>query len=127
MGKNSRGYAEISHNGKKKRTNRVSYQVFKGEIPENLFVCHTCDNPSCVNPDHLYLGTHQDNVNDKLDRRRQPRGEEIKLAKLTEKDIIKIRELFQEGSMTQQEIADQYGVCQTTISRVILNQTWTHL
>lgn len=126
-GKSDRGYAEISINARKERANRISYQVFIDEVPPHLFVCHTCDNPGCVNPDHLYLGTHQDNVDDKLDRDRQPRGEEIKLAKLTEKDILKIRALWKEGFMSQESIAREFGVCQTTISRVILRQTWTHV
>ena len=127
MAKNSRGYAEISHNAKKERANRISYQAFKGEVPSHLFICHTCDNPACVNPDHLYIGTHQNNVDDKLKRNKQPRGEEIKLAKLTEKDILKIRELWEKRYMSQQKIADQFGVIQTTISRIVLRQTWKHI
>jgi hypothetical protein len=123
----SRGYGTFTYRSKKERANRVSYLVFKGFIPEGIFVCHTCDNPSCVNPDHLYLGTHQQNVDDKLKRNRQPRGEKINLAKLKEKDIIKIRSSYENKEKTQQSLADEYNVSQTAISRIIHKKTWGHL
>ena len=126
-GLSNSGYGETAIRGRKKRAHRVCYEIYKGKIPEHLQVCHTCDTPACVNPDHLYLGTHQRNVDDKVNRDRQPRGEEIKLAKLTEKNVLMIRKLWKEGRMSQQEFANQYGVCQTTISRIILRQTWNHI
>lgn len=127
MGLSRSGYGETSIKGKKKRVHRVVHELYTGKVPENLHVCHTCDTTSCVNPEHLYVGTHQRNVDDKLERDRQPRGEEIKLAKLTEKDILKIRQLWKEGYMSQQAIANEFGVNQTTISCIVLRKTWRHI
>jgi len=62
--KTHHGYGAFKYEGKICRTHRVSYILTKGDIPKGLFVCHSCDNPSCVNPKHLWLGTHQDNMDD---------------------------------------------------------------
>lgn len=61
---NTQGYARVFTAGKLKRVHRMIYELFVGEIPEGLFVCHHCDNPRCINPEHLFIGTHQDNMND---------------------------------------------------------------
>jgi hypothetical protein len=61
---NKDGYGRVRYNGKKHLAHRVSYEIFKKPFNKSLLVCHTCDNPSCINPEHLFLGTHQDNVSD---------------------------------------------------------------
>ena len=66
---------------------RVSWMLHRGEIPEGVCVLHTCDTPSCVNPDHLFLGTHKDNEQDKMRKGRKPVGEKIPWHKLSEDDV----------------------------------------
>ena len=72
-GKNLDGYGRMRINNKKYSAHRVSYTLHKGEIPNGLYICHTCDNPSCVNPEHLWAGTAQDNCLDKAKKKRHPK------------------------------------------------------
>jgi len=103
----------ISING-----HRFSQIIHKGPIPDNLYVCHTCDNTLCVNPDHLFLGTQQDNMTDMKDKNRsnKSRGQDkIGLAKLTNKDAEKIRK---DSTHSQSELGRIFNVAQTTIHRI---------
>ena len=120
--KDGRGYCHF--NNKTIMASRASYLSFIGEISENLEVCHKCDNPSCVNPEHLFIGTHKDNIEDRDLKGRGARGE--KLGKLKEQDILEIRN-FREKGFSQQKIADIFKVRQTTISRILLGKTWNHI
>lgn len=105
---------------------RHAYRLAKGPIPRGLYVLHHCDNPPCVNPAHLYAGTPLDNMRDKVDRGRQPRGSGHGRAKLTEDDVRAIRRLRAMG-LSQQAIAIRYGVSQANISAILLGTTWTHV
>ena len=108
------------------RAHRITYKHFVGEIPSGMFVCHQCDTPSCCNPEHLFLGTNQDNVNDMVKKGRNkkpPRNLHVvgsihPRAKLHESQIRTIREKYCCGA-TQQELADWYGVARQTISKVV--------
>jgi hypothetical protein len=92
---NQYGYGRMKFQGKRGvRTHRISYMLFCGEIPEGIFVCHHCDNPSCVNPEHLFLGTHDDNNKDKCRKNRQPAGDIHWNRKLTVAQVSEIREDF---------------------------------
>jgi flavodoxin len=107
---------------------RYSYEVFKGEIPHGMFVCHKCDNPSCVNPDHLFLGTRQDNINDRESkgRNKPPKilsGENGTNSKLTWNDVEEIRHWIQQG-WNQTELAKKYKVSPRTISDIVRFRTW---
>ena len=107
---------------------RRVFALLRGEIPAGMNVCHTCDNPPCVNPAHLWLGTDADNMRDR-DRKGRTGwalGSTNGQAKLTEEAIEVIRSLHRQG-LSQQKIADRFGVVQTTISRVLLGQRWTHV
>jgi len=79
-GKTWDGYGRIKLNGKTVMAHRVAYAMLKGEVPKHLILCHTCDNPSCVNPDHLFLGTHKDNALDREAKGRSKRAGKPKLA-----------------------------------------------
>lgn len=104
-----------------------SYKIHKGPIPNGLLTCHSCDYKPCVNPDHLWLGTDMDNALDKMAKgRSNPAfGERASSAKLTDAAVIKIRSSLLH--LHNQEIADIFGVSDSTISAVRLRQTWTHL
>jgi len=108
------------------RVHRVTYRHFRGDIPNGLFVCHTCDVPSCCNPDHLFLGSNQDNVNDMIKKGRgssPPRnlhvvGSAHPLSKLTEDEAVKIRHMYSQG-VIQEDLAKLFGVARQTISKVV--------
>jgi DNA-binding XRE family transcriptional regulator len=103
---------------------RWSYEHFNGPIPEGMFVLHSCDNPLCVSPDHLRVGTHDDNMGDKVKRQRQVRGERVHTNVLTEDEVRVIRAVT---DMSQQELADLYDVARTTISAIQRGVNWKHL
>lgn len=114
---------------------RVSWKLHRGEIPEGLEVCHHCDNPSCVNPEHLFVGTRQDNLKDMARKGRQvfqrhpekqPRGERQHLAKLTEFRVRVIREEVAAGK-PHKEIAALFGITPTTVRDVAYRKTWKHI
>lgn len=96
------------------RAHRFSWEAHNGQIPEEMCVLHKCDTPSCVNPDHLFLGTNDDNVADRVAKGRSAKGEQHGKAKLTDRQILEIRDM----SGTLQEIGDYYGVHNSHISRI---------
>lgn len=106
---------------------RVSYELHRGPVPRHLFVCHKCDNPSCVNPNHLFLGTNQDNVNDMLSKGRQRKGSNKPGAKLNEEKARNILELYNSKKMTQSELVRKFGVTKCVIKRIITRTGWKHI
>jgi len=107
------------------KAHRFSYQHFKGPIPEGMCVCHTCDNPSCVNPDHLFLGTHTDNMRDKMSKGRGGHliGSRHQGSKLTEQQVLAIRA----DKRRQIDIAAAYGIKQPQVSEIKRRVAWTHI
>ena len=91
------GYGRFWYEGKTVYAHRLSYMLHKGEITNNLCILHICDNPKCVNPKHLFLGTNKKNTTDRNNKGRQARGEFSGMAKLKEKDILQIRQLYEKG------------------------------
>jgi hypothetical protein len=121
------GYGHFWLNVRMEKAHRISYFLAYGPIPEGLLVRHTCDNPPCVRPKHLLVGTHTDNIKDREDRGRgnQSKGSAHGKAKLTEADIPVIRERYK--TETLQAIADDYGVFCTVISKAVRRKTWRHV
>jgi hypothetical protein len=114
------GYGQIALTKKSMlAAHRVSYQLHFGEIPKNLCVCHICDNPSCVNPKHLFLGTHADNCEDKVKKYRSRK-------KLTPDLVSKIREDY---LLTPRHngLAKKYGVSRETILAITKRKTWKYV
>jgi hypothetical protein len=104
---------------------RISWEIHRGPIPPGLHVCHKCDTPSCVNPDHLFLGTAADNMADKCAKGRGNfrRGMTSGRAKLTDADVVAIRA----DRRLQAEIAEAYGVSNPIISRIKSRKIWAHV
>lgn len=118
-------YGRLRNHGQQLAAHRTSYEIHFGTIPEGMFVCHTCDNPICVNPRHLFLGTPNDNMQDKITkgRERYLRGDENPASRLTTTEVIAIRERARSGE-TQSALARQYGISQSTISEIVLYKIW---
>lgn len=111
------------------RAHRFSYEEFFGIIPNGLFVCHKCDNPSCVNPTHFFLGTPKDNLQDASKKRRLPGGhgpkwEKNGQAKISKKDVIEIRRLYKTGEFFHYQIAKSFGIKKSQIGRIIRMESW---
>ena len=122
------GYGRFHANGKSHRAHRISWQIHKGEWPGDLFVCHKCDNPKCVRPSHLFLGTTTDNMRDMLRKRRKPSqaGERHPSNKLTAKDVKAIRKAHKKG-VSQADLHRQYNVSRATICVIIKRVRWSHI
>jgi len=125
------GYGKLrddaANGGKLLHAHRVAYELAYGSIPEGMCVLHHCDNPGCCNPEHLYLGTKADNVADMLIRGRGRNSGRNAHSKLTNELIPEVRRRYAEGGMTQRELAAEYNVDQSQISRIVNNHTWAHI
>ena len=119
------GYGIVRINGRRHRVHRVAYEFAVGPIPDGLNVCHTCDNPPCCNPAHLFLASHAENMADMAAKGRQrgPSGESHHKAKLTVAIVRTIREWAPTG-WPQRDLAAAFGVSQTTIGRILRRETW---
>jgi hypothetical protein len=107
---------------------RVAWILTFGPIPDGACVCHKCDNPACVNPDHLFLGTLADNAADmaRKGRANRPRGEDNPKARLTAADVASIRATYADGGVDYATIASRYGVHKATIGRIVRGARWAH-
>lgn len=130
----TRGYGRIKVNGKATHAHRLAYQLSYGPIPAGMVVCHSCDNPPCCNPAHLWLGTQKENLVDMANKGRSTRGRPwitkagVQVAaKLTAANVQTIRDRYASGQVTQQQLASEFNVHKKTISRIIRRIRWKHI
>lgn len=134
------GYGRFDTEGRHLRAHRVAYLTFRGPIPGGTLVCHSCDNPPCVNPAHLWLGTNHENILDALAKGRHknrvnlPRPEQQNLAigerngsaVLTQGQVVELR-LMAAGGMQFKLLAKEFGVCPSTIADIVHRRKWKHV
>lgn len=129
--RNQDGYGMIHISRGVTHAHRVAWELANGPIPQDMSVCHHCDNPSCCNPDHLYVGTQADNMQDMSKRGRgvypDTRGENHGLSKLTEHDVREIRRLRSEEGWTLRQLAAAFSVSESTVSVVARHEAWRWL
>lgn len=124
-GKNRQGYGKFGMNNKNILAHRFIWIALHGPIPSHMRVCHHCDNPSCVNPAHLFLGTQSDNMNDMFSKGRATRkGEHNGRAKLTPFKVREIRTLYSEGGITQKQLAERFNIGKTQIGVIVRREQW---
>lgn len=124
------GYGRIGIDGSRVDiASRVSWRLNYGPIPDGMCVCHRCDNPGCVNPRHLFLGTRRDNIVDMYSKGRgnRPFGEKHVCARFTPQEVADIRAIYARGGVSQRTLGEQYGVSHKAIGRLVARVTWRHV
>jgi len=116
------GYGQFSFKQKRYRANRAAYEAHYGVDPGDMFVCHRCDNPTCCNPHHLFLGTVEDNTADMVAKGRSARGWRHNKTKLDIEDVRYIRKAHESGA----SLARRYGVSGAAISSIKAGKNWGH-
>jgi hypothetical protein len=106
---------------------RIAFELFVGRIPKGMCVCHRCDHPWCVRPDHLFLGTPADNMLDRNQKGRQARGERCGKARLRAHDVIEIRRAWNAKENNQKQLSRKFGVYPQTVWFIVHNKTWRHV
>lgn len=119
----SKGYGRFRDT----KAHRIAYEEWVGPIPEGHVVRHRCDNPLCINPEHLRTGTHAQNVEDRVERGRSAKGENHGWSKLTQDKVVYIREQYAAGGRSQQSIADEVGISQVHVSDIVRRIVWAHV
>lgn len=123
-----RGYGMFRLNGKMRRAPRVSWEWDRDlPIADGLVICHTCDNPACVNPAHLFLATREWNNADRDTKDRQARGERMNCGKLTAGDVSLMRLAYETLPVSTRDIAEAWGVGNTTAFKALKRETWKHV
>jgi hypothetical protein len=127
------GYGAVRLNGRTRSAHRVAWEEANGRlVPPRMEIMHTCDVRACVNPEHLLLGTHAENMRDmavkgRASRATRVRGEEVNTAKLTADEVLVIRDRYAKGGVSQQALGDEYGVSQFNIGCIVRRETWRHV
>jgi hypothetical protein len=124
------GYGRIRDNVKRIFAHRLSYQIHVGPIPDEMHVLHRCDTPACVNPSHLFLGTHAENMTD-MGKKNRARGKvahgsDNASAILTESSVVEMRRLYHEG-VPVRELSQRFGVSLATADCAVHRRSWKHV
>lgn len=117
------GYGVFSYKNRKVYAHRAAYELAHGPIPDGLHVCHRCDNPPCCNPDHMFLGTHLENVADMRRKGRAARGERQTNSKITRRDVLRILADVRRPSV----IAAEYGISRNHVNAIKAGRVWKHI
>jgi hypothetical protein len=123
---NTQGYGNLRRDGKWHRAHRYAYELEHGPIPPGMELCHRCDNPLCVRPSHMFVGTHLDNVRDMQAKRRNAHGERHGTAKLTDAQVYAIRGRYDAGD-TRARIGAEFGLNYQTVWKIGTRRSWKHL
>ena len=133
------GYGQfyVNRNRRHIQAHRLSWMFAFGSIPKGLYVCHHCDNRACVNPTHLFLGSHSDNTRDAYHKGRLfplaelgfhcKAGEQHHNSKLTDGEVLDIRRLYNAGGTTYRSLAEHYNVTHSCIQGIINRKSWSHI
>lgn len=124
--KDGYGRTGAKKDGSTRGAHRIAWELTNGPIPDGLFVLHKCDNPPCVRPEHLFLGTQADNRRDCVAKGRQPRGSAARKSSLTEEDVVEIRQRHESGE-TATSLGACFGVTRANIGYIVKRKTWTHV
>lgn len=124
---NQAGYGKFWWNSENVPAHRAAWLLYVGQIPSGFFACHRCDNPPCVNPAHLFLGTPADNLADMAAKGRAIRGCRHPRSYLTDGDVLRIRDRYFTSGLRQVDIAQEFGLTQATVSKIIRGDTWRHI
>jgi hypothetical protein len=130
LGKSINGYGNFWWEGRGWFAHRFAWELKNGHIPKNLCVLHHCDNRICIEVTHLFIGTQNENIQDKVNKNRQAqqKGEAHGGAKLTNAKVLAIRKLYATGRFTQQELAYKFGLTdQSRISYIVNKKQWQHI
>ena len=121
------GYGRTNVDGDMLLNHRIVYTFFFGGIPENMHVCHMCDNRKCVNPDHLFLGTNADNHRDKIKKNRHSKGETHGHAKLTKEDVLRLKRMWSNQQYTMMELSEMFNISVSHAYDICRGKKWPHL
>lgn len=134
--RNGLGYGRVTYHHKDWTAHRLAWVLPRGPIPEGMFVCHRCDNPPCIRPDHLFLGTAMENNRDALAKGRYQsrpqhdhfysRGENNHAAVLTVEKVLEIRRRYEAGE-TKAALSREFGVAWTNIRLIVERRSWRHV
>jgi hypothetical protein len=125
---NVKGYGRVRRDGVLSTTHRTAWELsYGGPIPAGLSVCHTCDNPPCCNPAHLFLGTNAENTADMVAKGRQVKGEEVNRARLTEWQVRQARARYALGGVSVRALAAELGINRETLRSLLRGLTWRHV
>lgn len=123
---NAKGYGQVNFGGMMRSAQRMAWRLVYGEWPEGD-TCHKCDNPPCVNIDHLWDGPRIENVHDAISKKRHAHGESNGQSKLTNENIIEMRKEYATGTVSYKDLGNKYGVDEHVIGYAVRGQTWKHI